>query len=559
MPEPSFASQSLGPLGLIRLRRLPALRRGLRVQSAGQALRLLAFGLLGVFFLAMLGSIFKPLCAFLWNQPQLGPALSARLLSLFFSLLLCLFCFSSLLGLLGRLLDDEDAALYVASPWPPQRWYEACLWETALASTWMMLLLWLPYLWALRRAAGASWLWLGWGCLVPLPLVGLAVGGTALGLGLLLKLLPPRGLRRFLFAVGALAGLGLLLALRLSRPERLADPEVAGTAAAYLASLDRLEPWWWPATWSSRALMQALDDPLAGLVWWLPGLAAAVLAWKAAVAAWGPGAWRQWQQGQEHSVGQAARSHRAFLNLRTPQAALFQREAVAFWRSPGQGLQMLLLGTLCVLFVVSLDRLPVAGDRDLQAILYPPVCVVAQVILLAVCARFAFPSASLEKPGAWLLLHAPLDAKDHLRARLRFHGLLLLGLALVLDASVLNALRPSLWPAVLGSLQFLLAAPSLAILGVGLGVAWAKDGVGSAEEALGSASGVLAMVLGFLMLLLQQALLSVSYREAALCALLPQHRVNWAVVVATLGLWLASHGAVWIWCWRAGMRGMEDA
>jgi hypothetical protein len=60
-----------------------------------------------------------------------------------------------------------------------------------------------------------------------------------------------------------------------------------------------------------------------------------------------------------------------------------------------------------------------------------------------------------------------------------------------------------------------------------------------------------------MMLLLQQALLSVSFREAALCRLLPQHRVDWPVVVATLLLWFFSHVLAWIWPWRLAKAALE--
>ena len=553
----ALAEGAAGPLEMLRLLRLPALRRGLSVRKPSQVLRLAAFGLLAAFFVGMLGSIFKPMTLFLWQQPQLGPLLSARMLSLVFSLLFLLLAFSALLGLLGRLLQDETAAFFVASPWRPRRYFELCLWETALASSWMLLLLWLPYLWALRRAVGAGWLWFLWGCLAPWPLVGLATGGTALLLGLLVRWVPPRLLRRFLFGAGVLGGLACLVALRLAAPERLADPAVAGDAAGYLASLDQLEPWWWPATWASRGLMGALENAGPALLWWLLGAGMALLAWRAALTAWGDQAWEFWWLGQDQGQAAVTQGHGAFLRPRSTPGTLLEREAVAFWRSPGQGLQMLLLGTLVLLFIFSLGRLPIGQDPDLQAMLYPPVCVVAQVILLAVCARFAFPSASLEKPGAWLLLHAPVPAAGHLRARLAFHSLMLAAVSLPLAVAVELALRPGPWPALLGGLQFLLAAPSLASLGVGLGVAWAKDGVGSAEEALGSASGVLAMVLGFLLLLLQQALLSVSFREAALSRLLPQYHVHWAAVAATLLLWASSHALAWIWPWRMAKASLE--
>jgi len=183
--EPPVARQA-HPLALLWQLSWPPLRRSLQAGTPGQWVRLGAFTLLGLFFAATLGSLFKVLTVTLWQQPQLGPLLSARLLSLLFGLLFVLLLLSTLLAFLSRLLFADDAAFFAASPLPPSDYFSLRLWQACLGSAWMILLLWLPYLWALRRATGYGWAWFAWSLLAPIPLAGLAAGLAALLLGALL-------------------------------------------------------------------------------------------------------------------------------------------------------------------------------------------------------------------------------------------------------------------------------------------------------------------------------------------------------------------------------------
>jgi ABC-2 type transport system permease protein len=484
--------------------------------------------------------------------------LSARLLTLLFGLLFLLLILSTLLALLGRLLYADDAAFFAASPLPPEDYFRLRLWQATLASGWMVLLLWLPYLWALRRTTGFSWAWVAWGLLAPLPLAGLAAGLAALLLGALLKLLPGAWLRRGLFTAAALMGLAALLALRLSRPERLADPTVSRNALAYLAGLDALEPWWWPGTWAGRSVMNAVSDPWGALLWWGLGMTAALAAWHGAVALWGPHAWELWWRGDEGGKREGKAAGTAFSRPRRLPGLLMEREAVTLARAPGQALQALMLGTLVILFLLSLSRLPIDDDRDLKAILYLPVLGLSQVILLAVTARFAFPAGSLEQPGSWLLRHAPVMPRDWILARVTVFSGLLLALSVPLGIAVVHALTPTgpaLW---LGLAQLALASVTLATIGSCLGSAWARPGARNAEEALASSAGVLAMVIGSMVLLLQHLLLAVPLREAGMRAMLPQYKLHKAAIAAALLMWLASHGvAVWL-SLRTALRGMEE-
>jgi len=549
--------------GIVELTRVLAwgpARRSLRAMDLSRAVRLGAFLLLALFFLATLYSIFRPVTAFLWSQPELGPLLSARVLSLAFSLLFLLLLFSSLLSFLGRLVFADDAPFFVASPMPPRDYFSWRLSQAALSAAWVIPLVWFPYLWALRRAVHGGVFFVLWGAIAPLPMAALAAALGAGALCLLVRRLPAERLRAGLFAAAVAAGMAGLLALRFSRPERLADPEQAQTVAAYLAGLDALEPAWWPGTWASRAVMLSLNEPFAALGWWCLSLVAALLAWRGVVAAFGDQAFDFWSKGQESSVRQAGvRRQRAFLSRgrRRAWTFLMERDAVALARAPGQRLQAMLLASLIVLFVFSLGRLPLGNDQGLKDWLYLPVSGVAQIILLAVSARFVFPAGSLERQGSWMLHHAPVGAWDHLKAKVLLFTLLLLPLSLVLGAMVARVFTPNPLAEALGLADFLVLPLTLACLNTGLGVAWAGSGASHAEEVIASPSGVLAMVLGALLVLAQNALLVGPLHEIWWRSMIPQYQVHWWAMVLVGVLWLTLHATAAIVPLRMAKRRIE--
>lgn len=513
--------------------------RAVRVSKPSEAVRGFAFLFAGLFFLATLYSIFKPVTAFLWSQPELGPVLSARVLTLNFTLLFLLLGFSSLLAFLSRLIFSEDAPLFAATPMAPSAYFGLRLWQAYLTSAWMIVILWFPYLWALRKAIGAGWGFVAWGVLAPWPMAALASALSAGLLCLLLGWVPPARLRGALFGTAVLAGLTALLGLRFARPERLADPETAVTVAGYLASLDRLEPSWWPATWASRAVLRAPQAPGQALAWWLLSLVVAAAAWRGVQSLFAGRAWDYWWRGQESGLqGVAARNGRAFSHpgQRPLWRVLMERDAVALWRGTGQRLQALLLLALIALFTFSLMRLPLGDDSGLRELLFLPVCALAQVILLAVGARFAFPAGSLERPGAWFLFSAPVRAQEHLRAKVTLFILALLPLSIGLGFAVCWIFKPSPVALAVAIANFIATPCMLAGLNTGLGVAWARQDASQPEDVISSPAGVLAMVCCILVVLGQNALLAVPLREVWRSQLL-HTPASWAGLWLPVALW----------------------
>ena len=550
----------LSPLGLLRLAWAAPARRAFSASSTAERVRLAAFLIGSAFFVATLYKIFKPVTAFLWSQEELGPILSARVVTIVFGLLFLLLFLSSLLAFLGRLFFADDAPLFVVTPVSPRAYFEFRLWQTLAGTAWMILPVWMPYLWALRRAMGASWGLLFWGALAPWPMAALACVLAAWLAATVTRWMPPQFLRRGLVAAGVVLGIAALWLLRAARPEQLADPERAKTVANYLATLNALEPWWWPPSWASRAVMRFSEAPAEALAWWALGLAVAAALWRGAASLFGPQAFELWLRFGQGS-GEAANkpTGRAF-RASGPRPAwrwLLEREALALWRVPAQRMQALFLASLMGLFVFNLARLPLGDDPDLKEYLFVPVCAFAQLILIAVCARFVFPAGSLERPGSWLIFTAPQRAAAHLQAKLALFGGSLFTLSLLLAWAVWRVFQPTGVALAAGMAGFVAIPWGLASLNLGLGIAWARSDASTPDEVVSSPAGVLVMVMGSFYVLAHALLMAVPMYQYTKGRYRAGYHYDYAAIGLSLVFWLALQAVVIVWPWMAAARKIE--
>lgn len=521
---------------------------------------MIAFLLGSAFFIGTLYSIFKPVTAFLWSQEELGPILSARVVTIVFGLLFLLLFLSSLLAFLGRLFFADDAPLFVVTPVAPRAYFEYRLWQTFAGTAWMILPVWMPYLWALRRAMGASWSLIAWGALAPWPMAALACVLAAWLAATVTRFLPPHLLRRGLIAAGVVLGIAALWLLRSARPERLADPESAKTVANYLATLNALEPWWWPPSWASRAVMRFSEAPLEALGWWALALGVALALWRGAARSFGPQAfelWLRFGQGSGSAANKPAGTAFQGPSGRPAWRWLLEREALALWRTPAQRMQALFLASLMGLFVFNLARLPLGDDLDLKQYLFVPVCAFAQLILIAVCARFVFPAGSLESQGAWLIFSAPQRGAEHLKAKLLLFGGSLFTLSLLLAWAVWRVFEPTGVALACGLAGFVAIPWGLASLNLGLGIAWARTDASTPDEVVSSPAGVLVMVMGSFYVLAHALLMAVPMYEYTRGRYFQGYHYNYAAVGLSLAFWAALQAVVIVWPWRAATRKIE--
>ena len=138
----------------------------------------------------------------------------------------------------------------------------------------------------------------------------------------------------------------------------------------------------------------------------------------------------------------------------TVPKAFSQRDWQLFWRTPSQWTQLLLIGSLCVVYIYNFkyfDALHQTGFFNTASLFVTHIALTA-MIMVTLAARFLYPSICAEGKAIWVLQSAPITAKELLISKVRwaFWPLLLLssilsGLCAWLTALSLVWLIAALW------------------------------------------------------------------------------------------------------------------
>ncbi len=484
-------------------------RNAPRSSERTHALALLAFALMGAVFWVALFLGARWFFARCYEVELVGQILVRRVLDMVFVTFLSVLVFSNIVTAFSTFLLAEDLPLLVAAPVPTDRLYQARLSETALHSSWMVLVFGLPVLAAAGVVFGAGPAYYGMvGLVLPPFLLVPAVLGSLVAL-VLASVFPAQRSRDVLALLAVLAFAVLYLLFRLLEPERLLNPDGFADFVDFLQTFSAPGSIWLPSYWATEALFPMLRDE--GLQGWLhlavlyttAGAAVVLGTWAARplyARAFSRSLEGRSGEGLPSRVGRRLLSSRLFGRLArgrsTAIGELVAKDVRIFFRDTSQWSQLLLLAALVVVYLVNFKNFRVLDESGLIT----PLGLhflnlgLAGFVVAALAVRFVFPTVSLEGRAFWVLRTAPLPMRLFLRAK--FLGALgplaafAVGLTLltsfVLDAS---------WPMALVSLvTTLLLAVGVAGLGVGLGAVYPRFHVESATRIAGGLGGVVYMI-----------------------------------------------------------------
>ncbi len=470
-------------LGLLLGPRWRAQTQRFRVaEGKGRAAAFAAVG--AVFFLAVFWVVHRMVTYFRATE-GIGEALAAKLLGLVLLAFLGILLLSNVIAALSTFFLADDLELIQAAPVDGFRVYAARLLETALQSSWMVALMLVPILASYAAAYDAGPLF---------PLVSLAALaaffaipaaiGAAVTL-LLVNLFPARRARDLLALVGLFGIAGVIVALRVVRPERLASPEGFGSLVAFVSALETPGAVWLPSEWAATSILATVVDradwfPLALLL----STAAAFFVLGAALHGrlYAEGFSRA-QEGarlKEHArrSGASARGAR-LLRARlvravpAPVRALVAKDGRTFFRDTTQWSQLALLAVLVVVYVYNIRALPLfTGERVSFTLTHAVAFVnvgVAGFVLAAIAARFLFPAVSLEGRHLWLLKSAPLDLRRLVWTKYvsGVTPLLLLAVALTVATNLILRVGPFMMTLAVATIVAITLAVSALALGIG--------------------------------------------------------------------------------------------
>jgi len=454
-------------------KRITAWRRVSRhAAGKGKALTVVVVG--AVFWLAAYGILYR-LLSYFQGVEDIGDLLAAKLLGLILLTFLGILLLSNVITSLSTFFLSKDLNLLMAAPVEWEHVYLTKLLETVLHSSWMVALMCAPILVAYGTVYGGGLALLGVSLAALIPLfVILAAVGSVVTL-LLVSIFPARRAKDIFGVISVAAAGGVVLMIRLLRPESLAKPEGFRNLGEFMAVLRGPTSPWLPSEWTADAIMGVLRgtfDPFTLVLLWSSALAVVVLG---AVfhQRFYPGAFTRSQEGaQKHTAGRrfGGSIRYLFRGIRRSRAELMLKDIRVFFRDTTQWSQLILLAVLVVVYVYNIRALPLYSEG--VSFFFANVIAFVNVglagfVLSAIAARFVLPGMSLEGPTLWLLRSSPLRPRDLLWSKYWVGTAPLLVMAVTLTVATNLLLKVGLVMMVLSvvtiaAISFALAALALA-------------------------------------------------------------------------------------------------
>jgi ABC-2 type transport system permease protein len=387
-----------------------------RSGERGRVARTALLAALGILFWGFIFGVLYRLLVYFRGVQEIGPLLAGKLLGVILISFLSILLLSNVITALSSFFLAKDLDLLVAAPVDWLRLYGAKLLETAVHSSWMVVLLAIP----MFAAYGVVY---GGGLAFPLLVLGLflpfllipTVIGSAITL-LLVNLFPARRTRDILSVIAILTAAGIVLLFRIVRPERLARPEGFRSLVDFIAILRTPTSPFLPSEWVQQGIMSWLKgafDPLPLVLLWSTAGSLIVLGALLHSALYTKGFSKAQESGQRWArAGLLSRlGHWLLTPVGTLRRELLLKELRLFFRDTTQWSQLILLAVLVVVYVFNIKYLPLKGDgitfflRNVVPFLN---LVLAGFVIASVAARFIFPGVSLEGRTLWLLRSSPM-------------------------------------------------------------------------------------------------------------------------------------------------------
>ena len=468
----------------------------------GRGARWVILALVGIVFWAIAFGLLYRVLSYFAGVEEIGPLLAGRLLGLLLLSFSAILLLSNIIAALSSFFLARDLDLVVSAPVDWLSLYLSRLFETALHSSWMVVLLAAPMLAAYGVAfqGGPLFVLAMLAGFVPFLIIPAALG-SAVTL-VLVNVFPARRTRDLLSVIGVLAAAGIVVLFRLIRPEQLVRPEGFRSLVEFITVLRGSSSPFLPSDWLQRVLMGSLTGGNDALPLYLLWSTAAGLVVTGALLHWRLYAigFTRAQEGAQRFAreGWGTRLVRRILHpLGTLRRELVLKELRVFFRDSTQWTQLILLAVLVVVYVVNVRYLPLTGDGMTFFIvnIIPFLnLALSGFVLASIAARFLFPAVSLEGRTWWLLRSSAMSMRDLLWAKF-WTGtlpLLVLAVAIVTTTNVLLQVSPFMFAVSVGTITLMTFA--IAGLAIGFGTLYPRFESENAAQIPTSFGGLLFMM-----------------------------------------------------------------
>jgi len=474
-----------------------------RVKSS-ELIRFLIAAIGGLIFFFGAYYLFYRILEYLIKIPILGPVLAIRLMSTAFLSFLAMLLFSNIVIALSTLYLSNDLDFLLSSPLSHRTIFTSKFLETAIHSSWMILLFGLPMFIAYGVVRSASFVFYIGMVIIIIPFLLSPTGAGLVVAMLITRFFPARKTMNILTVMGGLFIGAVILVIRFLKPERLTNPADAETAVGYLENMKIPMAPFLPSYWATLGVSKLAEGDIGGvLVQLLYLVLFTVTTFLLSMVV----ADRLFYSGFSRSkVGRRAKRYRSnsfdlaervVSSLNHNLGALMYKDFKIFFRETTQWSQLFLLSATVILYLYSIKSLPLDNYylKNLMSFLNLGF---AGFVLAAVAARFVFPAISLEGKSYWIVKSAPSSLKILLKEKfiMGFIPLVIVAEALIVVSNYL--LKADSFIMILSSVTIFIMALGLSCLGVGMGAIFPKFEVENVAQIATGTGGMFFMVLSLI-------------------------------------------------------------
>jgi ABC-2 type transport system permease protein len=432
--------------------------------------------------------------------------------------------FSTMLSAFSTHYLSQDLGILISSPISTTRLYINRSIEAWLQSSWMALVFVYPFLCSLSWYIDVHYSFYLWTAFA-LFLLTLICSFLACAIVVLLaRIFPAKRIQESLVIATVLGFIYLYARFHASRPDRFFREDGFKDLIALIQGLNHLgtnHHWWdfsnlsaWTTDCIFGALMQkkALAESInihSNLYYF--GYLIAVLIIVATISmiiaqfTYLQGYWLA-QEGLGQNTFKFRKGKLPTIALNQSQN-LRQKDSRLFWRNQSQWTQLLLVGSLCVVYIFNFKYfklLHYSGFFNHYTLFYMHIAL-SGMILITISARFLYPSISQEGKAVWILQSAPISCQDILYAKLIWFAkpLLLFALLLCMTAIYLTGMN-IYWFFLMLWAELLLIAGILG-LALGMGAISPRFDLANPMQVAASFGGTAFMLLALLYMILLSA------------------------------------------------------
>ena len=314
----------------------------------------------------------------------------------------------------------------MAAPLNWFRLYLSKLTETAIHASWMVILIALPVLAAYGVVfhGGPMFIFVAVAALLPFLVLPAVLGAAAMLV--LVNVFPARRTRDMLGVIALAAAGGLILLVRVIRPELLFQPGGLGQITSSLAALHVPAGPFMPTRWASDMLMnwlQHVADPLPVVLLYTTAAAFVIMGGWLHGRLFRSGYSMAREGAERFGANTVGRRVAAALlaPLPTARREFLLKDLRLFFRDPTQWGQLILVVLLVAVYVLNIRALPIFSHGRAPLFLVTLIVFLnlglSGFVLAAIAARFVFPAISLEGRQMWLLRSAPIDPRALFRSK----------------------------------------------------------------------------------------------------------------------------------------------